>query len=158
MDPPAKLPLGRILDARAGAHRREHRSREGCAGLPSMADLHAVNNLSGLGQLTIVLSNENIRAQFKSLQVLQNGVKMTNEPPKGLKANLRNFYYQLNDEALQVWIKLSRMVLPFYLKHNDIQATSKPAAYRKLLFGLAFFHAVVQERKRFGPLGLVNIF
>lgn len=67
------------------------------------------------------------------VSVLQNGVKMTNEPPKGLRANLRNFFYQLDDDALQ--------------------QTTKPAAFRKLLFGLAWFHAVVQERKRFGPLG-----
>ncbi len=46
---------------------------------------------------------------------------------------LQNFYYNLNDEALQ--------------------ATTKPEAFRKLLFGLAFFHANVQDRKKFGPLG-----
>ncbi len=45
----------------------------------------------------------------------------------------QNFYYNLNDEALQ--------------------ATTKPEAFRKLLFGLAFFHANVQDRKKFGPLG-----
>ena len=67
------------------------------------------------------------------VSVLQNGVKMTNEPPKGLKANIRNFIYQQSDDSLT--------------------QTTKPATYRKLLFGLAFFHAVVQERKRFGPLG-----
>jgi dynein heavy chain len=64
------------------------------------------------------------------VSVLQNGVKMTNEPPKGMRANLRNFYYQLDDDMLS--------------------QTTKPAVFRKLLFGLAFFHAVVQERKRFG--------
>jgi dynein heavy chain len=67
------------------------------------------------------------------VSVLQNGVKMTNEPPKGLKANIRNFIFQQSDDSLT--------------------QTTKPATYRKLLFGLAFFHAVVQERKRFGPLG-----
>ncbi|KAH9113497.1 hypothetical protein AeMF1_012304 [Aphanomyces euteiches] len=65
--------------------------------------------------------------------VLQNGVKMTKEPPKGIRANLKNSYIKMTDEMLD--------------------ATSKPETYRKLLFGLAFFHAVVIERKRFGPLG-----
>eukprot|EP01033_Poteriospumella_lacustris_P000280 gene286-182_t len=65
--------------------------------------------------------------------VLQSAVKMTNEPPKGLKANLRNAYFKLSNDTLNI--------------------TSKPFEYKKLLFGLSFFHAVVQERRIFGPLG-----
>jgi len=65
--------------------------------------------------------------------VLQSAVKMTNEPPKGLKANLRSAYYKLNNNLLNV--------------------TKKPGEYKKILFGLCFFHAVVQERRQFGPLG-----
>ncbi|RHY82455.1 hypothetical protein DYB31_012048 [Aphanomyces astaci] len=65
--------------------------------------------------------------------VLQNGVKMTKEPPKGIRANLKNSYMKMTDDMLD--------------------ATGKPEKYRKLLFGLAFFHAIVIERKRFGPLG-----
>jgi dynein heavy chain len=49
---------------------------------------------------------------------------MTNEPPKGMKANLKNFYFQQTDDTLK--------------------ATTKPAEFRILLFGLAFFHANVQ--------------
>jgi dynein heavy chain len=67
------------------------------------------------------------------VSVLQNGVKMTNEPPKGLRANLKNFFFTQNDDSMSI--------------------TNNPYAYRKLLFGLAFFHANVQERKKFGPLG-----
>ena len=65
--------------------------------------------------------------------ILQNGIKITNEPPKGLKANLRTAYFKMDDVQLN--------------------ATTKPEIYRKLLFGLRFFHAVVQERRKFGPLG-----
>jgi len=67
------------------------------------------------------------------VSVLQSAVKMTNEPPKGLKANLRNAYFKLNNELLN--------------------QTRFPEIYKKLLFGLSFFHAVVQERVRYGPLG-----
>lgn len=67
------------------------------------------------------------------VSILQNGIKMTMEPPKGLRSNLLNTYYKLDDEKLQI--------------------TSKPKAYMKLLFALSFFHATIQERRKYGPLG-----
>ena len=72
-------------------------------------------------------------SNFHRPKCAQNGVKMTNEPPKGLRQNIRSFYLQLDNRALD--------------------ATAQPAVYQKLLFGLAVFHANVQERKKFGPLG-----
>jgi len=65
--------------------------------------------------------------------VLQNGIKLTNEPPKGVKANINRTFYDLSEE--------------------QYESCSKPDAWKKLLFGLAFFHAVIQERRKFGPLG-----
>ena len=53
--------------------------------------------------------------------------------PAGLKANLKATYYKMTSD--------------------DLQATDKPEAYRKLLFALCFFHACCQERRKFGPLG-----
>lgn len=72
------------------------------------------------------------------ISTLQNSVKMTIEPPTGIKANLKNTYNQFDDSKL-----------------GDC---SKPNDYKKLCFSLSLFHAIVQERKKFGPIGIYFIF
>ena len=72
-------------------------------------------------------------ANYFPVSILQNGVKLTSEPPRGLKANLKRTYQELTD--------------------THLESCSKGPQWRKLLFGLSFFHAVVQERRKFGPLG-----
>jgi len=57
--------------------------------------------------------------------VLQNGVKLTNEPPRGVRANLARTYNDLTQEVLD-------------------SCPAKPVEWRRLLYSLSFFHAVVQ--------------
>ncbi|KAI9104654.1 dynein heavy chain and region D6 of dynein motor-domain-containing protein [Phlyctochytrium arcticum] len=67
------------------------------------------------------------------VSILQNGVKTTLEPPNGIKANLLRTYATFNEEYLN--------------------SCNKTREWKKLLFSTAFFHAVVQERRKFGSLG-----
>lgn len=61
------------------------------------------------------------------IPVLQSGIKLTNEPPRGVKNNLKGSYLNLNRAE--------------YQEGND--------NYKKLLFSLCLFHAVILERKKF---------
>jgi dynein heavy chain len=65
--------------------------------------------------------------------VLQSGIKLTNEPPRGLKANLKRTFLEIDD--------------------SEYESCSKPREYKKLLFALAYFHAVILERRKFGAIG-----
>lgn len=67
------------------------------------------------------------------VSVLQTSVKMTMEPPTGIRSNLLRTYANLDNRQL-----------------NDC---AKPAEYKKLLFAFSFFHAIVQDRRKFGAIG-----
>jgi len=64
-------------------------------------------------------------SQVFPVPVLQNSIKLTNEPPKGVKANLARTYNDATEELLN-------------------SCTVKPSEWKRLLFSLSFFHAVVQ--------------
>ncbi|CAJ1027078.1 Dynein heavy chain, N-terminal region 2/Hydrolytic ATP binding site of dynein motor region/AAA domain (dynein-related subfamily)/Dynein heavy chain AAA lid domain/P-loop containing dynein motor region/AAA+ lid domain/P-loop containing dynein motor region D4/Microtubule-binding stalk of dynein motor/ATP-binding dynein motor region/Dynein heavy chain region D6 P-loop domain/Dynein heavy chain C-terminal domain containing protein, putative [Leishmania lindenbergi] len=67
--------------------------------------------------------------------LLQSGVKVVKEPPQGLKANMRDAFAVAVTQDL--WDSCPR----------------NPTTWRRILLSLTFFHAVIQERRRFGPLG-----
>ena len=48
---------------------------------------------------------------------------MTMEPPSGLRSNLMQTYENIEDA--------------------DLESCKKPFEYKKLLFGLSFFHAII---------------
>ncbi|KAI3375810.1 hypothetical protein L3Q82_004092 [Scortum barcoo] len=91
-------------------------------------------------QLNVQKPHSNFRLWLSSsphpefpITILQAGIKMTTEPPKGVKANMKRLY-QLVTEA-------------------QFNRCSRPVFYRRLLFSLCFFHSILLERKKFLQLG-----
>ncbi|PNF44063.1 hypothetical protein B7P43_G16227 [Cryptotermes secundus] len=70
--------------------------------------------------------------------ILESSIKITNEPPTGMQANLHKALDNFNQEALEM--------------------CSKEAEFKAILFSLCYFHAVVAERRKFGPQGWNKIY
>ncbi|XP_056602033.1 dynein axonemal heavy chain 2 isoform X3 [Triplophysa dalaica] len=67
------------------------------------------------------------------IAILQTGIKITTEPPRGVKWNMKRLYQRVSE------FQFSR--------------SARPPLYRKLLFTLCFFHSVILERRKFLQLG-----
>jgi dynein heavy chain len=65
--------------------------------------------------------------------ILEACIKITNEPPTGIQANLHAALDNFTQDTLEMCAK-----------ENE---------FRKILFSLVYFHAVVLERRKFGPMG-----
>mmetsp|Transcript_10755 Transcript_10755/g.40251 ORF Transcript_10755/g.40251 Transcript_10755/m.40251 type:complete len:4525 (-) Transcript_10755:51-13625(-) len=65
--------------------------------------------------------------------ILQNSIKLTNEPPEDLKSNILRAFANFNQETLESCIK-----------QNE---------FKTILFTLCFFHAIVLGRRKFGFQG-----
>jgi dynein heavy chain len=65
--------------------------------------------------------------------ILENAIKITNEPPTGMYANLHKSLNNFNQDTLEM--------------------SAKENEFKTILFALCYFHAVVCERRKFGPQG-----
>ncbi|BET02170.1 Dynein, axonemal heavy chain [Nesidiocoris tenuis] len=65
--------------------------------------------------------------------VLESSIKITNEPPTGMQANIHKALDNFTQDTLE--------------------SCSKEAEFKAILFSLCYFHAVVAERRKFGPQG-----
>lgn len=101
-----------------------------------------------MSELVELLTNEDAIAEFHEdgriwltveqsndfpLFLLQNSIKITNEPPKGIKAGLyKTFTSLITQEFLE------------RVEHEN---------WKTMIYVMAFLHSVVLERRKFGPLG-----
>ncbi|NWV12183.1 DYH9 protein, partial [Ptilonorhynchus violaceus] len=65
--------------------------------------------------------------------ILENSIKITSEAPTGMQANLHKALDNFSQDTLET--------------------CSQEKEFRTILFALCYFHAVVAERRRFGPQG-----
>lgn len=65
--------------------------------------------------------------------VLESAIKITNEPPTGMLANLHKSLDNFSQDTMEM--------------------CSKEAEFKAIVFALCYFHAVVAERRKFGPQG-----
>jgi dynein heavy chain len=80
--------------------------------------------------------------------VLQNGIKVTNEPPRGLKANLTRAFQDISAEDYDSLSTTNTKGAP-----APTTSFSKSAVYKKLIFSTCFFNALILERRKFGAVG-----
>ncbi|KAA6310304.1 MAG: hypothetical protein EZS28_056333, partial [Streblomastix strix] len=69
------------------------------------------------------------------IAVLKTLIKVVNEPPLGLRVNLQ------------------RSMIPFAEHFNDHPDPLQRVVWKRLLFGLGFFHAVINKKRKYEPLG-----
>ncbi|XP_025202252.1 dynein beta chain, ciliary-like, partial [Melanaphis sacchari] len=65
--------------------------------------------------------------------ILDSSIKITNEPPTGMMANLHKALDNFNQDTLEM--------------------CSKESEFKAILFSLCYFHASIQERSKFGAQG-----
>ncbi|XP_037954213.1 dynein beta chain, ciliary [Teleopsis dalmanni] len=70
--------------------------------------------------------------------ILESAIKIVNEPPTGMQANIHKALDNFNEETLEM--------------------CSKETEFKAILFSLCYFHAVVAERRKFGAQGWNRVY
>ncbi|KAH8251731.1 hypothetical protein KR038_005556 [Drosophila bunnanda] len=70
--------------------------------------------------------------------ILESSLKVVNEPPSGMAANLHKAWDNFSQDALET--------------------CTQEAEFKSILFALCYFHAVAGERRKFGPQGWNKVY
>ncbi|XP_034662377.1 dynein beta chain, ciliary [Drosophila subobscura] len=70
--------------------------------------------------------------------ILESSLKVVNEPPAGMAANLHKAWDNFSQDALET--------------------CTQEAEFKSILFALCYFHAVAGERRKFGPQGWNKVY
>ncbi|XP_076453714.1 LOW QUALITY PROTEIN: dynein beta chain, ciliary-like [Babylonia areolata] len=70
--------------------------------------------------------------------ILESAIKITNEPPTGMFANLHKALDNFNQDTMEM--------------------CARETEFKSILFALCYFHAVVCERRKFGPQGWNRVY
>ena len=67
------------------------------------------------------------------ISIIQDSIKIVNEPPRGLKQSLQRTFNTIDE--------------------TSYDKAPKPTLFKRFGFGFVFFHALILERRKYGPLG-----
>lgn len=113
--------------------------------------LKGINGLEGMLETVFANSHPNFRVMLSSEppplpemeiipeSILQSSVKVANEAPQYLKANLRRAYANFSQQFID-------------------KCDKKPNEFKACLFTLCYFHSLVVGRKKFGSQGWSRVY
>lgn len=70
--------------------------------------------------------------------ILESAIKITNEPPTGMRANIHKALDNFSQDTLE--------------------SCAKENEFKAILFALCYYHAAVAERRKFGPQGWNRVY
>lgn len=106
-----------------------HLSRSWLPTLETLIDNLQDDN-SGHRDFRLILTS--MPSEYFPVSILQNSLKITTEPSSGIKANILGVFSQIDTTS------------------SDIP---RPEIWKKMIFGVSFFHSLTMERRKFGALG-----
>lgn len=84
-----------------------------------------------------IVSDEFFLLYFNTIEthkgILESAIKITNEPPTGMRANIHKALDNFSQDTLE--------------------SCTKETEFKAILFALCYYHAAVAERRKFGAQG-----